>query len=60
MGSGIKFEKETLVLWYKCLKKTELTMLNLYFGQRLGYLAKGCGWRDEWTELGRVWLQRGD
>ena len=41
-------------------KKTEETVLNLYFGQRLSYLAKGCGWRDEWIELERVWLERGD
>ena len=40
--------------------KAEVTVLNLYFKQRLNYLAKGCGWRDEWIELERVWLERGD
>ena len=35
-------------------------MLNLYLGQRLIYLAKGYGWREEWTDLERVLLERGD
>jgi hypothetical protein len=30
--------------------KTEVTVLN--------FLAKGCGWRDEWIELERVWRER--